>query len=52
MILTVNDPDIVFNQALKVGASQIFPVYEDFSWRLGRLVDSFGLHWDIDRPLR
>jgi PhnB protein len=51
MILTVADPDTVFAQALKAGASQIFPVKEDYGWRLGRVVDPFGHHWEIGRPL-
>jgi PhnB protein len=52
MILTVQDPDAVFSQALKAGATQVFPVGEDHGWRLGRLVDPFGLHWEIGRPLQ
>ena len=51
MILTVPDPDALFIQALKAGASQVFPVGEEHGWRLGRLVDPFGLHWEIGRPL-
>jgi len=51
MILTVNDPDAVFAKALKAGAIEIFPVGEDHGWRLGRLVDPFGLHWEIGYPL-
>lgn len=51
MILTVPDPDTVFAQALKAGASQVFPVGEEYDWRLGRLVDPFGLHWEIGHPL-
>lgn len=51
MILTVQDPDSVFTRALKAGATQVFPVGEDHGWRLGRLVDPFGLHWEIGRPL-
>lgn len=51
MILTVADPDAVFAQALKAGASQIFPVGEEHGWRLGRVVDPFGHHWEIGRPL-
>jgi PhnB protein len=51
IILTVSDPDVVFNQALESGAIQVFPVGEDHGWRLGRLVDPFGLHWEIGRPL-
>ncbi len=52
MILTVTNPDALFDQALKAGALQIFPVGEDHGWRLGRLVDPFGLHWEIGRPLK
>ena len=51
MILTVTDPDALFDQALKAGASQVFPVGEEYGWRLGRLVDPFGFHWEIGRPL-
>ena len=51
MILTVRDPDAVFVQALTAGASKVFPVGEEHGWRLGRVVDPFGLHWEIGRPL-
>ena len=52
MILTVPDPDSVFGQALKAGAAEIFPVQEGHGWRLGRLADPFGLHWEIGHPLQ
>ncbi len=52
MILTVPDPDSVFQSALKAGATEIFPVGEEYGWRLGRIVDPFGLHWEIGRPLK
>jgi PhnB protein len=51
MILTVADPDAVFAQALAAGASEVFPVGEGHGWRLGRVVDPFGHHWEIGRPL-
>ena len=51
MILTVNDPDAAFAQALKAGAKEIFPVGEDYGWRLGRLSDPFGLDWEIGKPV-
>jgi PhnB protein len=51
MILTVNNPDVIFEKALQAGASQVFPVGEDHGWRLGRLVDPFGLHWEIGHPI-
>ena len=50
MILTVGDPDAVFRQALDAGASEIFPVGEGHGWRVGRIVDPFGHHWEIGRP--
>lgn len=51
MILTVANPDTMFLQAIKAGAVEVFPVGEDHGWRLGRLSDPFGLHWEIGRPL-
>ena len=50
MILTVTDPDTFYQQALAAGASEVFPVGEEHGWRLGRVVDPFGLHWEIGRP--
>jgi PhnB protein len=47
MILTVANPDAVFSQAVAAGASEVFPVGEEHGWRLGRVVDPFGLHWEI-----
>jgi PhnB protein len=51
MILTVSDTDTFFAKALKAGASEVFPVGEEHGWRLGRLVDPFGLHWEIGYQL-
>jgi PhnB protein len=51
MILTVADPDAVFARALAAGASEVFPVGEGHGWRLGRLADPFGHHWEIGHPL-
>jgi PhnB protein len=51
IILTVSDPDRLFDQAIKAGATQVFPVGEEHGWRLGRLTDPFGLHWEIGHPL-
>jgi PhnB protein len=51
MILTVDDPDTLFTNALQAGASEVFPVGEGHGWRLGRLVDPFGFHWEIGYPL-
>jgi len=51
MILTVPDPDAFFARALAAGAVEVFPVGEGHGWRLGRLIDPFGLHWEIGHPL-
>lgn len=51
MILMVPDPDAVFARALNAGAAEVFPVGEGHGWRLGRLADPFGLHWEIGHPL-
>ena len=47
MILITSKPDALFEQALAAGATEIFPVGEDHGWRLGRIADPFGLHWEI-----
>ncbi len=51
MVLIVSDPDAVFARAVKAGASEIFPIGEEHGWRLGRVKDPFGLHWEIGREL-
>jgi PhnB protein len=51
IILTVADPDTLFARAVAAGATQIFPVSEGHGWRVGRLADPFGLHWEIGHPL-
>jgi PhnB protein len=51
MILTVPDPDVMFARAVAAGATQVVAVEEAYGWRLGRVVDPFGHHWEIGRPL-
>lgn len=50
IIITVADPDDLFAKALQAGAIAIFPVVEEHGWRVGRLQDPFGHHWEIGRP--
>jgi len=52
IILTVADPDAVFASATKAGAKEIYPVAEEHDWRVGRVVDPFGHHWEIGRPTK
>ena len=51
IILTVADPDAVFRQARSAGATEVHPVAEEHGWRVGRVVDPFGHHWEIGRQL-
>src|SRR6476660_4054667 len=52
MILTVPDPDATLAKAVAAGASDVVPVKDDYGWRLGRVVDPFGHHWEIGHPLQ
>ncbi|HEY8783765.1 MAG TPA: VOC family protein [Mucilaginibacter sp.] len=50
--LVVPDPDAVAKQAIAAGAEQIYPVADqDYGYRLGRIKDPFGHHWEICRKL-
>ena len=51
MILVVPDPDAMFARALAAGAREVSAVSQAHGWRLGRVVDPFGHHWEIGRPL-
>lgn len=51
IILTVADPDAVFTRAIGAGAKEVYPVTEEHEWRIGRVVDPFGHHWEIGKPL-
>lgn len=51
LILTVPDPDAAFAKVIAAGATQVYAVSEGHGWRIGRLIDPFGLHWEIGRPL-
>jgi len=50
--LLVADPDAVHRRALAAGATEVFPVADQrFGYRMGRVVDPFGHHWLIGKPL-
>jgi PhnB protein len=51
MIITTPAPDELFAQAIKAGAAMVNPVTEEYGWRLGRLCDPYGHHWEIGIPL-
>ncbi len=41
-----------FAQAIAAGASEVAAVSEGHGWRIGRVADPFGHHWEIGKPLR
>ena len=51
MVMTVSDPDAAFQRAVNAGATVVRPVNNEYGWRLGRIVDPFGHHWEIGKPL-
>ena len=51
MLLVVDDPDSMVARAIVAGALEVHPVVEEHGWRLGRIEDPFGHHWEIGRPL-
>jgi PhnB protein len=50
MILTVEDPDAMFTQAVAAGATVVRPMSNIHGWRLARVVDPYGHHWEIGKP--
>ena len=52
MVMIVKDPDAAFERAVVAGANVVWPVSnQPYGWRVGRIVDPFGHHWEIGRPL-
>ena len=51
MVMTVDQPDAAFAKAIAAGAAVVSPVANQHGWRVGRVVDPFGHHWEIGRPL-
>jgi PhnB protein len=51
MVFVVEDPDALFARAFQAGAVVITPMKKDYGWRLGRVADPFGHHWEIGKPL-
>ena len=50
MVMIVADPDTAFDRAVRAGAKQVWPVADQYGWRIGRIVDPFGHHWEIGKP--
>lgn len=50
-IFTVADPDAAFNRAIAAGAREVYAVSEGHGWRVGRVADPYGHHWEIGREI-
>src|SRR5262245_55537948 len=50
-VLVVDDPESAHARALAAGARQIWPVLKENGWLIGRVLDPFGHHWEIGKPL-
>jgi PhnB protein len=51
MVVVVEDPDAAFAIAVAAGAVVVSPVQNQYGWRVGRIADPFGHHWEIGKPL-
>ena len=51
LVMIVNDPDGAFARAIEAGAKVVHPVSNEYGWRLGRIVDPYGHHWEIGKAL-
>lgn len=52
MLMTVQDPDSSFDRAIEAGAISISPMADHhYGWRVGRVADPYGHHWEIGKPL-
>ena len=51
MVMTTEEPDQAFAKAVAAGATVVWPVENQHGWRIGRVVDPFGHHWEIGKQL-
>jgi len=51
IVLIKDDPDDAFAKAVAAGAAVVWPVENQHGWRIGRVVDPFGHHWEIGKPV-
>src|ERR1700686_2395223 len=49
MILSVDDPDAVFDQAVAAGATVVAPIHEDYGCRTGGATAPFGHDWEVGK---
>lgn len=51
MVMVVEDPEAMVDRALRAGASLVWPVSDQHGWRVGRILDPFGHHWEVGKPI-
>jgi PhnB protein len=51
LLLVVDDPDAAIDRAVAAGATLVRPAADEHGWRLGRIADPFGHHWEVGKPL-
>jgi len=51
LVMIAENPDDAFAKAVAAGAAVVWPVADRHGWRIGRVVDPFGHHWEIGKPL-
>jgi PhnB protein len=51
MVLVTSDPDGMFARAIGAGAKEVSAVKNQHGWRVGRVIDPYGHHWEIGKPL-
>ena len=51
IVMVVEDPDASFDRAVGAGAKVVQPVAEQYGWRVGRVADPFGHHWEIGKQI-
>lgn len=51
IILNTKNADKLFEQAIRLGATEICPMTTEEDWRIGKLKDPFGHIWEIGYTL-
>ena len=51
ILLSVEDPDTVWQRAVAAGATADEPVSESRGWRSGTVIDADGHQWTIGKPI-
>ena len=52
LVMIVENPDAAFDRAVTAGATVVTAMSNQYGWRLGRVVDPFGHHWEIGKPVQ